>query len=476
MYKNLVIIIGFLLRFREYLFNRSMWVDEAIIALNRDQHAPIGFLWLEKLSSLFLGNGEYSLRLIPFLLSILSIPLFYKVSRYFLKKQEALLSLFIFSILNVLIYYSSEAKQYSLDVFVTLVIYFSFFKLIPNLSSLTSILILTFLGGVIIWFSHPAVFVLGGLGITLLISLIHKRENNNVRSLLFCYSFWLISFVLLYIISLRQTASEQYLRDFWETAFAPNPLTHFSNLGWYLDIYSKLSHHTLRLSFENWTILILIIGIIALFRNSKRHFSLLLSPLVLVILASMLEMYPLIDRFLLFFVPNILIIITYGVLGVGQVFQNLVRLPRLITQVVLTVLLFLPSIFLDIDHLFKSRVTEDIKPVLEFLSVNKQAGDTLYIYYGAEPAFRYYSRRYGLEKIEYTIGINSRTEPSAYIEDLDKLRGRSRVWILFSHVINTRRGLINEERVLVNRLDDIGQRLDYFQAQGASAYLYNLEL
>mgnify|MGYP001612130314 CR=1 FL=1 len=77
----------------------------------------------------------------------------------------------------------------------------------------------------------------------------------------------------------------------------------------------------------------------------------------------------------------------------------------------LIVLLFYPSLRLDIDHLFKPRVVEDIKPVLKFISSNRQDGDFLYVYYGAEPGFRYYSQIYGLDKIEHAISINSREKP-----------------------------------------------------------------
>jgi len=61
-----------------------------------------------------------------------------------------------------------------------------------------------------------------------------------------------------------------------------------------------------------------------------------------------------------------------------------------------------------------------------------------------------------------------------YQEDLDKLRGQKRVWILFSHIWRT--GGVDEEVLFLNYLDMIGSRLDSIQATGASAYLYDLSI
>src|SRR5207244_11823416 len=62
---------------------RSLWLDEALLALNivrrplsgmfrpldYNQGAPVGFLLLEKLVTHAFGNGELSLRLIPLIRS-----------------------------------------------------------------------------------------------------------------------------------------------------------------------------------------------------------------------------------------------------------------------------------------------------------------------------------------------------------------------------------------------------------------------
>src|SRR5438132_4168306 len=69
--------IGIALRVAQYAANRSLWVDEAWVALNLierplsgltthlsfNQAAPIGFLLVERIVAKLLGFSEYALRL-----------------------------------------------------------------------------------------------------------------------------------------------------------------------------------------------------------------------------------------------------------------------------------------------------------------------------------------------------------------------------------------------------------------------------
>src|SRR5262245_35146626 len=88
-----IIAFGVLLRAAWYRFNPSLYVDEAALALNfmnrsfaglfapldSNQGAPVGFLILERLAYLVVGDSEYALRLVPLLFSIASLLLFYLV-------------------------------------------------------------------------------------------------------------------------------------------------------------------------------------------------------------------------------------------------------------------------------------------------------------------------------------------------------------------------------------------------------------
>ncbi|NJN16607.1 MAG: hypothetical protein HC822_10195 [Oscillochloris sp.] len=79
-----IILGGMALRLIPYRFNRSLWFDEAALALNiiqRDyarllepldlrQTGPIGFLFAERFAFELFGSSEYALRLVPLLASL----------------------------------------------------------------------------------------------------------------------------------------------------------------------------------------------------------------------------------------------------------------------------------------------------------------------------------------------------------------------------------------------------------------------
>ena len=134
----LILFTGIFLRIAQYFFNRSVWFDEAQLALNiidkdfrgllkpleNNQIAPVLFLFLEKLITLIAGVSELSLRFIPLIFGILCLPLIYFVTKELAKNKYAgLVALFLFSTSEVLIRYSTEVKQYECDVFAALLLF-----------------------------------------------------------------------------------------------------------------------------------------------------------------------------------------------------------------------------------------------------------------------------------------------------------------------------------------------------------------
>ena len=91
----LIIATGIFLAIYQFIFNRSLWIDEAMLAhniiskdflellkpLDRMQAAPIGFLFVEKLSVLTFGKNEIALRLFPLISFLFTIPFFYLLSK-----------------------------------------------------------------------------------------------------------------------------------------------------------------------------------------------------------------------------------------------------------------------------------------------------------------------------------------------------------------------------------------------------------
>src|SRR5205823_13917721 len=136
---GLVVALGIVLRLRQYLAHRSLWNDEAALAFNivhrsfggllrpldLQQGAPIGFLWVERAMVDVFGNNEYALRLFPLLAGIAAIVLFALVARRLLSGWVVPLATFLFAVLQPLVYYSTEVKQYGVDVAVGLFVVYA---------------------------------------------------------------------------------------------------------------------------------------------------------------------------------------------------------------------------------------------------------------------------------------------------------------------------------------------------------------
>ncbi len=130
------ISLGVLVRIVQYLSNRSLWGDEINLALNiiersygelsqvldNNQAAPLGFLWLEKLATQIWGNSEYALRLLPFIASIVSLGVFYRLVRQYSSTIAAPIAIALFACGRYTLYFATELKPYSSDVAIALIL------------------------------------------------------------------------------------------------------------------------------------------------------------------------------------------------------------------------------------------------------------------------------------------------------------------------------------------------------------------
>ena len=175
--------LGVLLRVVPYFRNRSLWYDEALLALNilhrsvtglmspLDYHqaAPVGFLLLEKISTGIFGKNELALRLVPLIFGIAALFVVHRVAALWLSPQAVPIAVSLFALNPSLIYYSSEVKQYSCDVAVALVLLWAAGPFQRSGEGWRSAGKFALLGFGAIWFSHPSMFILAGAGPVLLL-------------------------------------------------------------------------------------------------------------------------------------------------------------------------------------------------------------------------------------------------------------------------------------------------------------------
>jgi hypothetical protein len=193
-----------------------------------------------------------------------------------------------------------------------------------------------------------------------------------------------------------------------------------------------------------------VLGLAALWRRRRLHALLLLGPILVTWAASATRLYPWDTRLVLFLGPSFVL---GAAAGAGALIFALarVRVPALASAA----LLMLPAV-LAIARYPPVYRHEETRPLFEHLARRRQPGDAVYVFHGAAQALRYYGPRTGLEPRDTTVGGCHRTDLAAYPPEIDRFRGRPRVWVL---IARSQRGL-PEQATIREYCGLIGRRLE----------------
>lgn len=472
-----IILLGIILRLSQYLFNRSLWLDEAYLSLNIInksfselfqpldywQRAPTGFLLLEKTLVELFGSSEYVLRLLPLICGIVSLILFYKVAERYIQGKSLPIALAFFAISGSLIYYSAEVKQYSIDVAVALLLYLITLHVQEIEFKTWRTVLYAIICALSIWFSFAAVFVLVGIGLTITLTYVARKQWHLVtRSSIICL-IWSLSIVGFYFLSVANADNIDVVK-YWseeKNSFMPFPPLSPSELKWFFDTFIAIFKNPLNFSLPGLAAFTFILGVITKYINKKGDVFILLLPVIIALLTSGLRMYPFSGRLLLFTVPVFLIFIAEGISQISGL-----KLKGLSAIWIILVLLAFNPFFSACSHLKNPRTREEIKPVLSHVREHWQEGDLIYLFHGSWPAFAYYSSRYGFEQVDHIEGVytTERKNWSKFLEDMQELSNYERVWVLS-------RGHRRED-LLLYYLNRLGIEHHSFKAPDATVYLY----
>jgi dolichyl-phosphate-mannose-protein mannosyltransferase len=483
----MLLLLGAILRIRQYLTGRSLWSDEAMLALsivNRgfagmfkpldyDQGAPIGFLLVEKFFNSIFGRSEFALRLFPLLVGLISLWLFYLLLKRITSRSGLLVALALFAFNPRLVYYSSEVKQYIVDAAVTislLLIAAPLFSALPQKKDFTW---LTLAGLIALWFSHPALFALAGIGLALAIVYLQRRDLLSLRMIASVGTIWLLNIVFLYFLILKDLNQNAYMREYWQGAFVPMPP--WSDAGWFLtNINANISLQVGIPYLPLFVFVLMLIGWVVLFLQQRKYAIVFACIGLATIVASALQLYPVFERMILFLVPLGLVLLGKAADGLYRSLQKYPAPGTLAVMLLAGYLIYGP--FLTSYQSFVApKYFEHIRPAMEYLQGAWKNGDALYVSQGAVPAFRFYAPFYGLENIPYSFGRREDYKnPQNILNSLASFRGQPRVWILFSHVYE--KGEFNEKDFVLNYLNQIGEKKREFRLPGTSVYLYLYDL
>ena len=264
---TLFLWVGLAARAIRYLLCFPLWEDECFLcinfvdrnfsqllaALDHHQVAPPLFLWLELASVKLLGYSEWSLRLVPFLASIAALFLFRRLASLIFERTALVFAFGVFAVAYPGIRYAAEAKQYSTDLFASLVA-LTLVALWCQSGKGRYLWLLVALAPVFLWLSYPFAFVAGGVSLTIAMQLVLGSRGAGSSSagaaaerlsfwalfrpssLLGCYrankaSWWawtglnlsvLVGFASVYFVIKRQSASDLgFMSEYWSAAFPP---------------------------------------------------------------------------------------------------------------------------------------------------------------------------------------------------------------------------------------------------------------
>jgi hypothetical protein len=477
----LIISLGILLSFYQFLYNRSLWNDEATLSLNiihkspadllkpldLAQVAPLLFLEIEHFIFYFISGTEYGLRLFPLLSFIASIFFLYQILIIAFKNRSTqifALSLFVFN--SVLIYYSSEVKQYMSDVLVAIVLYYCLIKTYKH--DFNRYLTLAIVGAIAVFLSNITVIILFTFGLYLIFDSYRKKIWHP--GIIYVFLTWSITFGIYYVCFIQNHPTRNYMVGYWSREQAFFPLNPFK-LDFYRFLFTK-SQMVFYFLFGYGSLgkiffpLLFLTGLFNLYK--KKTFGpiiLITLPIIVHLALSGLKMYPFDKRLILYLYPIFIISIAFGFDFCRAKLAGIVK-PKVLVKLS-PVVVVIPIYFCSFVY-FNSfpMLHTEIKQSINFIKPKLKDNQRVYVYYDLVPAFTYYNQTGFVNlKQQVTYGFYD-TDRNKYIDQLKLLKGKN--WLLLSYEGT------DAEKLIINTLDKINlKKIESFTFGGASAYLYD---
>lgn len=416
---QILILISLLAAFlRLYqLGAESLWLDEAstyvlssktlsniLEATAGDVHPPLYYILVHFF--LIAGNSETILRLPSMLMGIMGVPLIYLLASRLFTPKEGLVAAFLLSVSIMHIYYSQEARMYSMLLFLSLCSVYFFYLAVEDNKKINWIFFSFFT--VLNIYTHYFGFFIFPIEIFFYlvtqISLSKKTGNKLMlrlkdvqKSKMFAVSVLLIIFL---IIPRIQVFAEQAMsRVGGEVTWGIGPshlipilLGNFSNFSSSPSILFML---------------LFTIGIFAVIIHNRKQGLLLCMWFIFPIIVSfyLAGIMPFQPRYLLFILPAFLILVARGITFIPSIVistqrnnkkksKNAVdnsKSKQVILIVAIVIVLFLNSVG-SLSSYYSTPQKNDWREVSSFIEANTQSGDVIVALpsYMSQPLTYYY--------------------------------------------------------------------------------------
>jgi hypothetical protein len=485
-----LVAVGVSFRLRQFLFNRSLWLDEAKLAnnilttpleqllttpLGMHQSAPPGFLLLDKIATALGGGGEYALRSVALAFGLAALVAAVWVGRLWWNHPLPRIA-FVGFVAGVpeLIYYSTELKQYAGDASVALVVMAAGWLALRDPDNRLCRTLFAILGAVAIWFSHPVILLLAGFGSVMILQRLTQRKVRDAAWIAGIGAGWIASFSLFMLLDARWLLHDSFLAAFWQNGFMPSladPLGAFRWLGETLlgTVYLAFQSYGIagaETSLE-WFALpnLLLAGwcatgiVIAGFRY-RRLAAVLGMTFLFILLAAALHFYPFRGRLALFFIPWVL---AAGCFTLDFLSRHAIQ-RWLAAAAVLCIFgwmgwLSVPRVVTPDNH-------SDSRNAFRFIALHRMPGDLAVISSNSVAAFDYYKDAYGLADLAIIAILPIHTGFSDASPKVCAQSMRNRIWMIFTEPSPNRPNVLD-------RLKKIVPLLASYDVDEGGAYLFN---
>ncbi|MDR0981981.1 MAG: glycosyltransferase family 39 protein [Culturomica sp.] len=332
-----ILILGVVLALIQWCYNRSIWLDEGLLALNiihrtpaellqpldNLQSAPILFLWIERLFGTLIPNTEMGLRFFPMLCFVAACVFFCKMLRRESGIPTTSVAMGFFAFNYWLLSYSAEAKQYCVETCVAVVLLYLITKTYKT--QLGKCLTLSIVGVMSVFMSNTAVIMLFTCGCYLLYQQL-STGNITLRRLaplLGVAATWIVSLVVCYVVFVsRNNTTREMMHTSWiafggflshhpQELFSGNYLMFIVNrLGLFISNVLP-TYHIVALAIIT---LLILAGMLSLLLQKRWGWLILtIMPIVIIVLLSFIQLYPIARRLVFFCTPGLILLFTSGV-------------------------------------------------------------------------------------------------------------------------------------------------------------------
>lgn len=432
------IFIGILIRIKFYSIKLSLDSDECCLGMNilnsyssmfeplvSKQVAPplfmVGSKFLFHLVHPFhnIVLSDLSLRFIPLISSILSLPLFaILVHKLYRNDYMTLVCTTILALNAPSIRYATTFKQYSTEMLFTIILILAFLAIDFKKVSLKKLSIISLIFAISPWCSGTALPVLISGFIFLLVNIIKEQYYNKTKFLIL-FTPIIISFItyIFYIIPVINT-HYHFMRAFWNGEFSS-----FFTLSNFAQLFNLKLQALLLYPYTTNALLIFFtfICITILFSRKeycKNNLFLVFLPILFLIIGSFFCLYPFELRFLLFSLPIFVIIY-------AQPIFILKRL-KITTIILISAMLYLTLNF-NFSNIYNTRMIFYTRKIVEIVRLNTQGKNVNLI---APPiASTYYSILFPVKMNEILYNFESSTLEESGIPNIINKFDNGDYWI-----------------------------------------------